>query len=40
MNIPPYTFISEPSHSNAGDVAFYINGNLKYIIKSKYTKPT
>ena len=40
INIPGYTFISEPSHSNAGRVAFYINDNLKYIIKSKYTKST
>ena len=30
INIPAYTFISEPSHSNAGGVAFYINDNLKY----------
>ena len=40
INIPEYTFISEPSHSNAGGVAFYINDNLKYIIKSNYTKST
>ena len=40
INIPGYTFISEPSHSNAGGVAFYINDNLKYIIKSNYTKST
>ena len=39
INIPGYTFISEPSHSNAG-VAYYINDNLKYIIKSNYTKST
>ena len=40
INIPGYTFISEPSHFNAGGVAFYINDNLKYIIKSNYTKST
>ena len=39
INIPAYTFISEPSHSNAGGVAFHINDNLKHTIKSKYTKP-
>ena len=40
INIPGYTFISEPSHSNAGGVAFYINDNLKFFIKSNYTKST
>ena len=40
IDIPGYNFISEPSHSNAGGVAFYINDNLKYIIKLKYTKST
>ena len=40
IDIPGYNFISEPNHSNAGGVAFYINDNLKYIIKSKYTKST
>lgn len=40
INIPGYTFISEGNHLNAGGVAFYINDNLKYVIKSKYTKAT
>ena len=40
INISGYAFISEPSHSNAGGVAFYINDNLEYIIKSKYTEST
>ena len=40
LNIPGYDLISEPSHSNAGGVAFYIKNNLKYITRSQFTKST
>ena len=37
VNIAGYDFISEPSLSNAGGVAFYVKNNLNYIINSEYT---
>ena len=31
LQIPSYHFVSQPSHSNAGGVGFFIKDNLKYI---------
>ena len=31
LQIPSYHFVSQPSHSNAGVVGFFIKDNLKYI---------
>ena len=33
LNIPGYNFVSQPSHSNAGGVGFFIKDNLKYTIR-------
>ena len=36
-NIPGYDFISQPSFTNAGGVAFYIKNYLNYTIQSEFT---
>ena len=33
LNIPGYNFVSQPSHSDAGGVGFFIKENLKYTIR-------
>jgi hypothetical protein len=37
INIQGYSFISQPSLSNAGGVAFYIKNNLKFGIRLEFT---
>ena len=34
INITAYSFLSQPSYTNAGDVGFYIKNNLGYIHRS------
>ena len=33
LNIPVYNFVSQPSHSDAAGVGFFIKENLKYTIR-------
>ena len=40
VDLTGYDFISEPSHTNAGGVAFYIKNNFNYVIRSEFTKST
>ena len=35
-----YQFLSQPSLSNAGEVAFYINNNLYFSIRPEFTTTT
>ena len=35
-----YQFLSQPSHSNPGGVAFYINNNLNFSIRPEFTTTT
>jgi hypothetical protein len=37
INIQGYSFISQPSLSNAGGIAFYIKNNLKFGIRLEFT---
>ena len=37
VNIPGYNFVSEPSLSNAGGVAFYIRDNLNFSLRTDLT---
>ena len=38
VNLSGYDFISEPSYTDAGGVAFYIKNDFKYIIRTEFTK--
>ena len=36
VDLSGYDFISEPSHTNAGGVAFYIKNDFKYVIRTEF----
>lgn len=39
-NLPGYCFVSQPSHSNAGGVGFYIKNDIKFTPRTDLTKST